>query len=148
MDRAGFWRLVATVDRAALAAVDDAAAVQPLIDELATRDEREIGDFEEQLAQVLHALDGRVFAEHAGESGDSSDGFLYARCYVVACGEQHYAEVLADPSAMPQSVDEWCESLLYVASRAWARRTGRTEDEWSFATSVSFETGSNTAGWT
>ena len=147
MDRGGFWKLVAAVDRDALDDFDEEAAVQPLIEELSKRDEREIFDFEEQLAQVRHELDGRAFAEHAGESADSDDGFLYARCFVVACGEQRYRQVLADPSAMPQSLDEWCESLLSVASRAWAHKTGRDEQEWTFAASVSYETGSNAAQW-
>ena len=148
MDQGGFWKLMAAVDRDALDEFDDEAAVQQLIDELSKRDEREIFDFEEQLAQVLHALDGRVFAEHAGESAESDDGFLYARCFVVASGEQRYCQTLADPSAMPQSLDEWCESLLSVASRAWAQKTGRDEGEWAFVPSVSYETGSNTAQWT
>jgi hypothetical protein len=49
---------------------------------------------------------------------------------------------------MPQSLDEWCEALLYVAPRAWASKTGRDEENWGFQASVSYETGSNSAKWT
>jgi hypothetical protein len=147
MDRAGFWKLMSAVDQDALDELDDAAAVEPLIEELSKREERQIFGFEEQLALVLYELDGRVFADHAGESASSPDGFLYARCFVVARGQEHHERVLADPSAMPHSLDEWCEALLYVASRAWAQRTGRDEEEWEFEASVSYETGSNAAKW-
>ena len=67
---------------------------------------------------------------------------------MVASGEAYYQRVLADPTAMPRSLDEWCESLLYAPSRAWAQKTGRDETEWDVETSVSYETGSNAARWT
>lgn len=147
MDRAQFWKLIGSVDRAALGASDDEGAVQPVLDQLARSSDDEIAGFAEQLAQVLYALDSRAHADASGESADSDDGFLYARCFVVASGEAHYARVLKDPSAMPPSLDEWCEALLYVAPRAWAEKTGRDEDEWDFEASVSYETGSNAANW-
>lgn len=53
----------------------------------------------------------------------------------------------AKPEAMSTSIDDWCESLLYVAGRAWAQKTGRDESEWDCETSVSFESFSNTAQW-
>jgi hypothetical protein len=148
VDRAAFWELVEVIDRAALHRFDDAAAVRPLILALAAREEREIFAFEEELARLLYDLDGREHADQADASGGSSDGFLYARCFVVASGQRHYDHVLANPSAMPKSLDEWCEALLYVAQRAWAERTGRDEEEWDCDTSVSYETGSNEARWT
>jgi hypothetical protein len=92
----------------------------------------------------LYALDGRRYAEQAGESSDSDDGFLYARCFVVAQGEAHYRRVLADPSLMPKSIDEWCEALLGAAGTAFERSTGESAE---FETSVSFETASNRAQW-
>jgi hypothetical protein len=147
MDRAEFWKLLENIDRRALRRFDEEAAVEPLIKALAKRDEREIFGFEEQLAQVLHDLDGRVYADHAGESSGSDDAFLYARCFVVASGEMHYGSVLASPAAMPRTLDEWCESLLGVGAQAWALKTGRDEEDWDFDTSVSFETGSNKAKW-
>lgn len=148
MDRAEFWKVIALVDGDALASFDEGAAIQPLIAELAKREENEIAGFAEQLAQVLYALDGEIYADNAGESGTSGDGFLYARCFVVATGEQSYQRVLEDPAAMPKSLDEWCEPLLSVARDAWAEKTGRDAQDWPFEESVSYETGSNAARWT
>lgn len=147
MERAEFWRLIGAVDRRALGCSDDEVAVQPLIDALAELDEAQIEGFEEQLAQVLYELDGEIYADNAGASGKSGDGFLYARCFVVASGEDAHKRVLENPTTMPRSLDEWCEALLGVAARAWANKTGCDEEEWAFDASVSYETGSNSAKW-
>jgi hypothetical protein len=101
-----------------------------------------IAAFEEHLALRLYALDGRRYADEAGESSDSDDAFLYARCFVVAQGEAQFRRVLGDPALMPKSSAEWCEALLGVA--AYERVAGEPAD---FETSVSYETGSNRAQW-
>src|SRR5688572_26797909 len=147
MDRARFWSLIALLDRSELGDGDEDAALEPLVAALAKLDEPVIAGFAEQLAQVLYDLDGKVFADNAGESGESGDGFLYARCFVVARGEQHYRHVLANPTAMPQSLDEWCEGLLSAAWHGWARQTGNAPEKWPHETFVSYESFSNTAKW-
>ncbi len=143
MDDRTFWALIDLVDRGALAHDED-AAVEPVTRALSKLEVPEIASFEEHLAQRLYALDGRAHAAAAGESADSDDGFLYARCYVVAQGEAHYRRVLADPKLMPKSVEEWCEALLGVASSAHERVTGEPGE---FDTGVSYETGSNVSRW-
>ena len=147
MDRSAFWLLIGDVDRGLLRSGDAEVAVEPLVEALAGHSEADIRDFEDLLSQCLHDIDGRIYAEQAGESGRSGDGFLYARCYVVACGKAHYEKVLADPEKMPKSLDEWCEPLLYTAQRAWAAATGRDEEEWDHVAPTSYETGSNGANW-
>lgn len=147
MDRARFWSLIDLVDDDALDAGDEAAAVEPLLVALAKRDEATITGFADHLAQVLFDLDGQIYADNAGDSGGSGDGFLYARCFVVSRGQKHYTRVVADPTQMPKSVEQWCESLLYVAQRAWATKTGRAEEAWSHETPVSYESFSNKALW-
>lgn len=147
MDQSDFWRLIAKIDRAALRDGDDDEAVEPLIEALAGQSESEIREFENILAQCLYDIDGRVYADEAGESGESGDGFLYARCYVVAKGRKHYESVKAAPSKMPKSLDEWCESLLYAAQHAWSIATGNGEETWDYHAPVSYETGSNAAQW-
>ncbi len=142
-----FWRLIENVDREALQEGDEDSAVEPLVDALSQLGEADIRDFETILTQCLYDIDGRAYAENAGRSGQSGDGFLYARCYVVANGQTHYDNVKADPTRMPKSLDEWCEALLYVSQRAWANVTGRDEEEWSHNTPLSYETGSNAANW-
>ncbi|MFZ5889601.1 MAG: DUF4240 domain-containing protein [Myxococcota bacterium] len=141
---AEFWRLIDTIDAQALSDGDEEGAIEPLREALEGLEKAELEGFEEQLAQKLYAIDGKEYADAAGESGESGDGFLYARCYVVARGQAFYESVRKSPKAMPTSSDDWCELLLFAAAEAFTNSTGET---WEFAASVSYETGSNTALW-
>jgi hypothetical protein len=142
-----FWSQIAKIDLKALKAGAEDDAVQPLIESLAKLKPSEIEQFEEFLTRQLYALDAQVFADNGGDSGKSGDGFLYARCFVVASGRAFYETVLADPSKFPASIEKWCEPLLYAAQQAWANATGRPEEDWDYTTSVSYETGSNRERW-
>ena len=140
-----FWGLVAKIDRAQIGETkDDEAALAPLVTALAALPRARIEAFEDDLAAALFALDGKTYAEAAGESGQSDDGFLYARCWVVAQGREHYASVLAEPSLMPRDVDAWFEPLLDAARAAWEEKTGA---EWDHTPPHDWETGSNSAAW-
>ena len=147
MDRATFWQLIDTVDRAALRSGDEDGAVQPLIEALEACAEKQLQEFEDVLTECLYDIDSEAHADAAGASGQSGDGFLYARCYVVASGQTYYQSVLGDPAKMPRSIEEWCEPLLYVARRAWAASTGNDEEDWDHEGPLSYETGSNQANW-
>lgn len=147
-----FWTFIETkIDRDALNVLDEDdypdLLMRPLTRELAKLNVTEIEAFEEILARALYALDGRLYAAHAGDSGQSDDGFLYCRCWVVAQGKAYYEYVVASPEKMPKTINEWCEPLLYVASNAWAEKTGRDAEEWKYQTEVSYETGSNIKLW-
>jgi hypothetical protein len=150
MGEALFWDLVAMLDWTFEG--DDEEVVEPLVQALTAMPMGEIADFQERLAQALHSLDGRAWARESGESvwwGEpdrlSEDGFLYARCAVVANGREFYEAVLQDPKQMPKEIEY--ESLLYVAPRAYGRQPGSEDDELP-GTLVSFETFSNRDGWT
>jgi hypothetical protein len=147
MDLEGFWKAISFIDDDALEDCDEETAVEPLVAFLSTKSVEDIGIFYEQLAQALFAIDGRDWNEHSGESKDSDDGFLYARCYVVAKGKEYYSNVLDNYSLMPKSSEQWAESLLYAASQAWAEVTGKEEEEFDLSTTVSFESVSNEALW-
>jgi hypothetical protein len=147
-----FWTLIeANIDRDALRSLGEDeypdSLMRPLTEELARLGVREIQAFEELLAKALHGIDGAIFAVNAGASGQSDDGFLYCRCWVVANGKAYYEAVLAAPEKMPKTIREWCEPLLYVAGEAWAKKTGRDAEEWDYQTEVSYETGSNERLW-
>lgn len=149
MDDDTFWGLIGRLDWSAEG--DDERVVAPLVKELSNLPDRDIAGFADQLARKLYALDGRAWARESGPSiwwGDpdslSVDGFLYARLAVVANGQAVYDAVLADPSAMPRDTE--FESLLYVASTAYERKTG-LDDDGSLDSAVSFETFSNAEGW-
>ena len=147
MHESEFWRLIELIDSEALDGGNENAAIHPLHQALLEKSEEELFAFEEALALRLHAIDGEIFAENAGDSGDSDDGFLYARCYVIAKGREFFEAVEGDPTRMPKSIDLWCESLLYPHREAWAHLTGRDASEWPFWSSVSYETGSNSNLW-
>ncbi len=142
-----FWKLITLVGIEAFNEGDEESAVETLTEALANKNEKEIEEFEEILSQYLYKLDGKNWCDESGESSDSGDGFLYARCYVVARGKNFYEAVLKNPSLMPKSADEWAESLLSVAAGAWAEATGNDEDDFDLFASVSYETGSNDAQW-
>ena len=142
MDESVFWKLIAEIDREALREDDEETAVEPLVAALAKTSEAEIKAFEDILAQRLYDLDGPAWAD--GDSGQSGDGFLYVRCYVVAMGKKFYDSVQADPKKTPK--DAWCESLLAITRQAWAA-LGNDEDAWDYQSPVNYETGSNKANW-
>lgn len=150
MDDATFWTLISKLDwdRAG----DDEKVVEPLIVALAAMRDSEIAGFQNTLAMKLHALDGRAWARESGSDiwwGEpdslSEDAFLYARCAVVANGREFYDRVLDEPAQMPKNVE--FESLLYVASTAYERKTGLDASGELDMSDVSFETFSNEAGW-
>lgn len=147
MTREDFWRHLESIDRRALREDDEDAAMAPLEARLGSLTAADLESFEEHLAQCLHALDGRIFADESGESGDSDDGFLYARCFVVAQGKDRYEATLKNPALMPKTLDGWCEALLYPHRHAWAKLTGRSASEWGFEPTVSYESGSNEELW-
>jgi hypothetical protein len=142
-----FWQCIGHINQKVLKAGEghDHDAVQPLTDFLATLPASKIEGFDEQLSQLLYEIDTREHMRNAGMSAGSSDGFLYARCFVVASGKTFYESVKQDPKRMPKSLDEWCEPLLYVAEQAW-ERSARSH-KWNYSPSVSYESGSNSKGW-
>jgi hypothetical protein len=97
MDDATFWKFMGFVDHKLVDQGHDQAGVESLTSALARLPIQEIESFEEVLAHKLFALDGQAYADHAGQSGQSGDGFLYIRCYVVSRGESFYREVLVNP---------------------------------------------------
>ena len=147
MNTEKFWSLIALIDKDALAEDDEEGAIEPLQDALSDLELAELESFEEQLSLALHAIDGEEFAANAGDSGGSDDGFLYARCYVVAKGRAYYNSVLANPKLMAKSEDMWCEALLYPHREIWAEKTGKDASDWTFEASVSYESGSNEELW-
>jgi len=147
MNETEFWKLISFIDIVALDEGDEDAAVKPLKQALIGKSESELFEFEEQLSRQLYTIDGEVFAKNAGESGGSDDGFLYARCYVVAKGLEFYETVKADPTKMPKSIQQWCEALLYPQREVWAELMKSDPSEWPFSASVSYETASNPDLW-
>lgn len=147
MHETEFWKLIDLINVDALDDGNEDGAIHPLYEALTKKSEGELFAFEEQLAVQLYAIDGEVYADNAGDSSGSDDGFLYARCYVVAKGREFFEAVKVDPARMPKSIEQWCESLLYPHREAWAHITGGDSSDWPFDSSVSYESGSNVDLW-
>ena len=148
MDEATFWSLI---DRFDWSKEEDDDIIEPTVVALALLPDSQIQGFQQVLARRLYALDGRAWARESGELiwfGDpdrlSVDGFLYARCLVVANGREFYDAVVADPTTMPKDAD--FEAILMLAADAYDRKTGLVWEELD-DTDVSYETFSNAAGW-
>jgi hypothetical protein len=146
VDRAGFWRLIGLVDQRALAQEREQDAVDPVTAVLVQLGAPAAIAFERHLTEVLHDIDGPAWAAATDEDW-TPDSFLYARCYIVARGEAHYAAVLADPQRADSGEEYGCEALLFVASSAWSTNTGGDPDQFPHA-KQSYETGSNPKYWT
>jgi hypothetical protein len=142
-----FWALLSLLnwDKSG----DDTAVIEPVIIALSEKSAEEILQFEDILAEKLHSLDTISHAKEIGEDSFvdemkyfSADWFLYARCVVVANGDELYKEVLSHPKEFPKDME--FEALLSIGPSAYARKTGK---EYSYVTKVSYETYSNIRGW-
>ena len=144
MDEKQFWSIIALLDWGRKNSAD---IVAPALEALSQFSEADIFQFDQILAEKLHALDGEVFAESLGwgKNGQhfSVDGFLYARCCAVANGKVFYEKVLKNPTLMPK--EHSFEPLLYLAEKAHRLKTG--SNDYDFLPTVSYETFSNHAGW-
>jgi Protein of unknown function (DUF4240) len=141
-----FWKLIEHIDRDALLMGEgyDDVALRPLIDALARLDKSELQSFQDLLAQALYDLDGRAYFDASSDAAGTDDSFLYVRCFVVAMGRDVYQRTLSDPAQMPNTIERWCEPLLYAARLAWKEQT---QEDLDFDTKISFESGSNTSLW-
>jgi hypothetical protein len=148
MSEATFWSLVDLLDWRQ--ADNDDKVVAPVVESLASRSTQDICRFQERLALLLYQLDTRLHARNIGANSFdqekeyvSADAFLYARCASVANGRAFYESALRDPALMAKGRE--LEALLEVAPTAYERKTGR---DFEYETGCSFESFSNTEGWT
>jgi hypothetical protein len=97
--------------------------------------------FAEQLSWALYRLDRKEYGQDL-----SGDTFLYTRAAVVAAGREEYEGVLRNSARFASYADDlvWAEALLYVPDRAYEQITG---EEWDRNTRCSYESFSNTVGW-
>ncbi len=147
MDGLEFWNIIEMLnwDEAG----DDDAVVESVVNYLAKKSDEEIFRFEELLAQKLHALDTKSHAKEIGEHSFvneekcfSVDGFLYARCVVVANGKKLFEHVLQNPSDFPKDME--FEAILYVAREAYEQKNDK---EWEYVSPTDYETYKNVSGW-
>ncbi|MEW2588179.1 DUF4240 domain-containing protein [Streptomyces virginiae] len=136
-----FWRLVEEC-RPSMSDPEDVELADALTARLASGPVSDVVGFAEQLSWALYRLDRKEYG-----SGLSGDAFLYTRAAVVAAGRDEYESVLRDPERFRPYADDlvWAEAVLYVPDAAYEQLTGV---EWDRRTRYSYESYSNTAGWT
>jgi len=143
-----FWKLISLLDWSKTG--NDDVVVEPVVTLLAALKKGELRQFHEALCYKLFLLDNQYHARNSvsSESEDwrdelSVDGFLYARCVVVANGREYYEKVLQNPASMPKDLE--FEALLYLSQQAYAKKTG--DEDFDYEPGCSFETYSNVDGW-
>ena len=131
---------------------DDDQVLAPLVDHLSKQSDEYIFAFEDIMSELLYEIDTRKNYEKAAgiisKNSDlylSDDLFLYSRCVAIINGKDYYNKVKNG-----KITDLWnseFEAILYVARDAWARKHGKSASEFPHISPVSYETGSNKAGW-
>jgi hypothetical protein len=140
-----FWKIIDLLD---WTQSDDDSIIEPSVADLASGSVRSIFEFADLLSEKLYALDGKVFAQNMGETSwlpdsfFSVDNFLYARCCVIANGQEFYEKVLQNPTLMPK--DLTFESLLYLPSMAYDMKQNK---KYTYSPTYPIETFSNKAAW-
>jgi hypothetical protein len=147
MSEEEFWSIVEQLDWKHQG--NDKKVLAPAIEALAAKPKTAICCFEERFAHLLYQLDTKAHASNIGEDSYdpesnyvSADGFLYARCVVVANGKEFYDAVLEDGTKMPKDME--FEALLGLASGAYELKTG---EDFEYSTGCSYESFSNRTGW-
>lgn len=160
MTTASFWELIeaAWQDQPALLkkrdkamAADDRKTLTALADAIEDSViegfENRLYDLErEDLTAFIHILEERLYHIDRSDiqegTDGSDDGFLYARCYIVAMGEAYYDAVDKDPSkAAP---DAEAEGFGFTAYSVYA---DRFDEQFPRNSKHNIGTGSNKAGW-
>lgn len=126
---------------------DDDGVLRPVTEYLARQEDEKIFLFDDQMTELLYRLDTRAFADACQKVDPmmSDDTFLYSRCVALINGPVYYDKVLRGKEKSLWELE--FEALLYLPQRAWALKYRRDEEEYPHIAPLSFETGSNRAGW-
>lgn len=108
-----------------------------LYEQLDTLDAPALLAFDRILERKLYELD-RADIQEATDGSD--DGFLYARGFIVAMGEDYFNMVISEPSSAV--MDAECEEICYISYHIYEEKFGELPPS-----GISRETGSNKAGW-
>lgn len=111
--------------------------VAALEDKLRQLNQHDLLRFDRILEKKLYDIDRVDIHDH---TDGSDDGFLYARGFIVAIGQEYYDAVVADPSKA--ICDAECESMCFVARVLYEQNFGDIP-----ASGISRESGSNSNGW-
>ena len=126
MDDATFWDIIETSARRAAGETD--RIVENMRGLLAQLEPAVIESFQVSLNNKLNAAYSWKLwgAAYLINGGCSDDGFEYFRCWLISRGRAVFDAAMARPDSLADAVDpkeddsdHECESLLYVARRAY-----------------------------
>ncbi|GAB3303406.1 DUF4240 domain-containing protein [Hymenobacter tenuis] len=159
MDKNEFWQLIDAAKKASNG--DQTLQEKALINSLATYEPEHIIDFECILREYLIEADdfGIMAAQKILDGYVSDDTYLYFRCWLIGQGESVFRAALDKPDTLAMVLDagyQDFEELLYVATTAFQKRTGKEEEDDTFpreiasARGLNYDFGSVTKGedWT
>jgi hypothetical protein len=137
MDAESFWDLIKKSRSGAEDCEEQAESLTALLTEL---EPQEIIDFDRHLRQRrAEAYRWDMWAvAYIINGGCSDDGFEYFRGWLIAQGKEYFEATLNDPEHAADRIspgdEAECESILYVASEAYAKRTGEVMPAQEFVT--------------
>lgn len=146
LSESAFWEVIGLLD---WGQEQDDAVILPAVHHLSQCSTAAIQAFQDWLSEKLYLLDGEKYASQTGdnayqgvERSFSVDGFLYARCYVVARGKAFFEQVIGNPEVMPRN--QTFEALLRIAGQAYQEKTGAL---FNYQPAYIIETFANPDGW-
>ncbi|MBD2714174.1 DUF4240 domain-containing protein [Microvirga sp. STR05] len=144
MDKEQFWQLVEAAKTEAQG--DQQLQEQILIDHLAQLEPAQIVAFECRLRECLLEADhfNIIAAQKIIDGYVSDDTYLYFRCWLIGQGETVFTNALQNADSLASVMDEGYqdfEELLYVATKAFEQRTGKTDEDDTFPRSIASEQG-------
>lgn len=155
MDKTAFWQLIESAKTAANG--DQQLQEEVLISNLAELEPEQIVSFECIMRELLMEADhfNIIAAQKIIDGYVSDDTYLYFRCWLVAQGETIFTNILQNPDTLASILDEGYqdfEGLLYVATTAFEKQTGKTQEDETFPRSIAdaqgldYDFGSETKG--
>jgi hypothetical protein len=118
-----------------------------LIDKLADYTPEQIVEFEKIFVQfVIEADDFKIIAaEKIIEGSVTDDSYLYFRCWLISQGQKTFEETLKDPEYLAEKIDKSTdtqfESLMYISTEAYMKKTGKTEEDETFPRAITVKSG-------
>ncbi|RPD49687.1 DUF4240 domain-containing protein [Hymenobacter sediminis] len=144
MDKTAFWQIVESAKVEARG--NQQVQEQALISSLEKLDLEQIIEFECFLREYLIEADhyNIIAAQKIIDGYVSDDPYLYFRCWLIGQGEAIFSDALRNPDSLASIIEDPYqdfEPLLYVATIAFEKRTGRKEEDETFPRAIASERG-------
>jgi hypothetical protein len=127
-----FWNII---EQTRSYSKTDEEFINKLTTNIEEYDLQDISEFEAILRKLIIKADhyNVMAAEKIIQGVVSDDPFIYFRCWLISQGKQVYESAINNPDNLAQIVKKKqrtdLEELLYVATNAYKKKTGKEEDE-------------------